>query len=157
MKRTGDHMERCVIVTRQEKETKELAAKLAATLKPGDVLALEGDLGAGKTTFAKGLAKGLGIAEPIDSPTFTIIKEYEGKFPFYHMDVYRIEEPEEELGLEEYFFGDGICLVEWASHVKPLLPEETLWLSITVEADGDRRLEFTSSHPRWNSLCKELY
>ncbi|MBA4544432.1 MULTISPECIES: tRNA (adenosine(37)-N6)-threonylcarbamoyltransferase complex ATPase subunit type 1 TsaE [Thermoactinomyces] len=149
-------MERCIIVTRGEKETKELAAKLASFLKPGDVLALEGDLGAGKTTFAKGLAGGLGIQEPVDSPTFTIIKEYEGKLPFYHMDVYRIEEPEEELGLEEYFYGDGICLVEWASQVKPLLPEETLWLSITVQADGDRRIEMASGHPRWNSLCKEL-
>jgi tRNA threonylcarbamoyladenosine biosynthesis protein TsaE len=152
----GENMGRCVYVTRHERETKEFAARLANRLKPGDVLALEGDLGAGKTTFAQGLAQALGIEDAVDSPTFTIIKEYRGRLPFYHMDVYRIDSPEEELGLEEYFYGDGICLVEWASRVEPLFPEETLWLCITVKEDGSRQIELSFSHPRWNEICKEL-
>ena len=141
--------------TFSEEETKALAQTVARYLKPGDVIALEGDLGAGKTTFAKGVAKALNIAEPVDSPTFTIIKEYEGSLPLYHMDVYRIDSPEEELGLEEYFYGDGVCLVEWASHVEPLLPDSALWMFLMVKPDR-RQIRMRYSDPRWNSLMKEL-
>jgi tRNA threonylcarbamoyladenosine biosynthesis protein TsaE len=145
----------CTVDTFSEEETKVLARTIARHLKPGDVIALEGDLGAGKTTFAQGIAKALGISGPVDSPTFTIIKEYEGTLPLYHMDVYRIDSPEEELGLEEYFYGDGVCLVEWASRVEPLLPDSTLWMFLTVKPDR-RRIRIRSKDPRWNSLMKEL-
>ncbi|RAL22033.1 tRNA (adenosine(37)-N6)-threonylcarbamoyltransferase complex ATPase subunit type 1 TsaE [Thermoflavimicrobium daqui] len=144
----------CQFFTRSEAETKDLARRLAKQLKPGDVLALEGDLGAGKTTFAKGLAEGLGITRHVDSPTFTIIKEYLGVYPFYHMDVYRLETAEAELGLDEYFYGEGICLVEWASRIASILPEETIYLSITVQPDDSRKIEIRSTHIRAKQLCK---
>lgn len=92
--------------------------KLGSLLQPGDVLALEGDLGAGKTTFTKGLAKGLDIKRNVNSPTFTIIKEYHGRLPLYHMDVYRVEDSFEDLGFDEYFDGNGVTVVEWAHLVK---------------------------------------
>ncbi|MBA4603565.1 tRNA (adenosine(37)-N6)-threonylcarbamoyltransferase complex ATPase subunit type 1 TsaE [Thermoactinomyces mirandus] len=145
-----------IVHTHDEEETRQLARKIASHLKPGDVLALEGDLGAGKTTFTKGIAEGLGISDSIDSPTFTIIKEYEGDLPLFHMDMYRIDFPEEELGLEEYFYGDGVCLVEWASHIKPWLPETTLWLVFSVQPDQSRQIGISYTDPRWNLLGKEL-
>ncbi|MFC7441612.1 tRNA (adenosine(37)-N6)-threonylcarbamoyltransferase complex ATPase subunit type 1 TsaE [Laceyella putida] len=145
----------CVLTTASEQETRAVALKLVTLLGTGDVLALEGDLGAGKTTFAKGIAEGLAIEEEVDSPTFTIIKEYEGTLPLYHMDVYRLD-GFEELGLEEYFYGDGICLVEWASRVEAWLPEETLWLRFSVRGDGTREIAFYAGHSRWESICKEL-
>jgi tRNA threonylcarbamoyladenosine biosynthesis protein TsaE len=146
----------CSFVTRSERETRELAGRLGRLLKRGDCLALEGDLGAGKTTFAQGIAAGLGVNEKVDSPTFTIIKEYEGRIPFYHMDVYRIDSPDEQLGLEEYFYGDGVCLVEWASRVEPLLPEETVWIHLAVLDGESREIRFVSGHPRAARLCEEL-
>src|SRR5690625_4928314 len=100
------------IITYSENETNRIAAKLAIFLKPGNVITLEGELGAGKTVFAKGLASGLGVKETISSPTFTIIKEYQGNIPFYHMDAYRLEYAEEDIGFDEYFEGDGISVVE---------------------------------------------
>ena len=100
-------------------ETFQFAEKLSQYLKPGDVIGLEGDLGAGKTTFTKGIAKGLGIKKNINSPTFTIIKEYTGgKYPLYHMDVYRLDDSMEDLGFDEYFHGDGITVIEWAHLIK---------------------------------------
>ncbi|SEN39703.1 tRNA (adenosine(37)-N6)-threonylcarbamoyltransferase complex ATPase subunit type 1 TsaE [Lihuaxuella thermophila] len=148
--------EACSFITKNERETRELARRIARLLDRGAVLALEGDLGAGKTTFAQGMAEELGIEQPVDSPTFTIVKEYEGKLPFYHMDVYRVDSPEEELGLEEYFYGEGICLVEWASRIEPILPEDTLWFHLKVEPNGTRRILITSTHSRAIRLCKEL-
>lgn len=97
------------------KETQQMAERLARYLKPGDVLALDGDLGAGKTNFTQGLARGLGVTAVVNSPTFTIIKEYSGRYPLYHMDVYRLEDEWEDLGFDEYFYGDGITVVEWPS------------------------------------------
>lgn len=148
-------MNSCVFVSEDEKTTKELAKKVALFLNAGDVLALEGDLGAGKTTFTKGIAEGLGVSDQVDSPTFTIIKEYQGTLPLYHMDVYRLETQGDELGLEEYFYGTGICIVEWASKVKGLLPENTIYLSFSLQEDGSRLITVTtgSSH---SELCKEL-
>ena len=126
--------------SRSEQDTEFLAQELSAHLIPGSVIALDGDLGAGKTRFAQALGKALGVTEVINSPTFTIIKEYEGtRFPFYHMDVYRITlEEADELGLEEYFDGDGITVVEWASRIEPLLPGERLSLFIEQFDTGER-------------------
>src|SRR5699024_12363354 len=102
---------------KNEEETKKIAADLTQYLQPGDVLLLEGNLGAGKTTFTKGLAEGLGINRVIKSPTYTLIREYEdGRLPLYHMDVYRLEESgSTDLGLEEYFEGEGVSVIEWRS------------------------------------------
>ena len=116
-------------------ETQKFAEEFSKTLKAGDVLCMYGDLGVGKTAFVQGLAKGLGIDEPITSPTFTIVNEYSGRLPLYHFDVYRIscEEEMEDTGYEEYFYGEGVCLVEWAELVKELIPADAVW--ITIEKD----------------------
>lgn len=148
-------MDCCVYIAQDENNTRELAKRLTSFLQVGDVLALEGDLGAGKTTFAQGIAKGLGVTQKVDSPTFAIIKEYVGHIPLYHMDVYRLETGGEELGLEEYFYGDGICIVEWASKVKSLLPDQTIYLSFTLKEDGTRSISITPPSSR-SELCKEL-
>src|SRR5699024_10014665 len=102
------------IKTYAVEETTRLGERLALLVKPGDVITLEGDLGAGKTAFTKGIARGLGVKRTVSSPTFTIIKEYKGELPFYHMDVYRLEHSDEDIGFAEYFNGDGVSVVEWA-------------------------------------------
>lgn len=109
-----------------EKETFQIAKELAQKAEPGEVYCLSGDLGVGKTIFTKGFAAGLGITEPVSSPTFTIVQIYEeGRLPLYHFDVYRIEDIEEmeEIGYEDCFYGEGVCLIEWAELIKEILPE----------------------------------
>lgn len=129
--------------TFSEEETFRLGESLARDAQPGQVFALNGDLGAGKTVFTKGMAAGLGIRENVNSPTFTIAQVYEeGRLPFYHFDVYRIGDIEEmeEIGYEDYFYGNGICLVEWAGLIRELLPEHTVW--ITIEKDLERGFDY---------------
>lgn len=119
-----------------EKETYQIAKELAENARPGEVYCLSGDLGVGKTVFTKGFAAGLGIIEPVSSPTFTIVQIYEeGRMPLYHFDVYRIEDIEEmeEIGYEDCFYGEGVCLIEWAELIKEILPEQRK--SIKIEKD----------------------
>ncbi|KKM11426.1 hypothetical protein SY88_09205 [Clostridiales bacterium PH28_bin88] len=120
---------------------RHLGARVGGLLLPGDVVCLAGDLGAGKTTLAQGIAVGLGVEGPVTSPTFTIIHEYRGRIPFYHVDAYRLERPEEleDLGLEEYIFGDGVTVIEWADRVTSLLPDNYLEVSIQP-LQGEGRL-----------------
>lgn len=111
---------------------------MASKAQPGQVYALIGDLGVGKTVFTKGFAKGLGIEEPVSSPTFTILQIYEeGRLPLYHFDVYRIEEPEEmeEVGFDDYVYGDGVCLIEWAGRIEEILPEDTITVMISKDLE----------------------
>lgn len=113
--------------TMSPKETFELGKKIGLEAKAGEIICLDGDLGVGKTVFTQGFAKGLGIDEAVNSPTFTIIQEYdEGRLPLYHLDVYRIGDPEEmyEIGYEDYFYGQGVCLIEWAKLIEELIPDE---------------------------------
>ena len=113
--------------------TRRFGAGLAGKARPGQVFALDGDLGAGKTVFAQGFAAGLGIEDYVNSPTFTILQVYEGgRLKLYHFDVYRIEDPEEmyEIGADTFFYGDGVCLVEWASQIEDLLPGDTVYVQI---------------------------
>lgn len=113
--------------TMSPKETFELGKKIGLGAKAGEIICLDGDLGVGKTVFTQGFAKGLGIDEAVNSPTFTIIQEYdEGRLPLYHFDVYRIGDPEEmyEIGYEDYFYGQGVCLIEWAKLIEELIPDE---------------------------------
>lgn len=127
----------------REKDTFEAAFQLGQRANPGDIFLLEGDLGVGKTVFAKGFAQGLGIEEPITSPTFTIIQEYlQGRIPLYHFDVYRIADVEEmyELDYEGYFFGDGVCLIEWASLIEEILPEDCK--KVLIEKNLERGFDF---------------
>lgn len=123
--------------TATEQETKHVAASLANFLFPGSTVLLEGQLGAGKTTFTKGLAEGLGIKRAIKSPTYTLIREYtEGRLPLYHMDLYRLEESgADEMGLDEYFEGDGISVVEWGSVVAEDMPEAYVKISLSVSGE----------------------
>ena len=132
-----------IIESNSAKETFELGVKMGQNAKPGQVYALIGDLGVGKTVFIQGVAKGLGIDEPVNSPTFTIVQVYDsGRLPFYHFDVYRIGDVEEmdEIGYEEYFFGEGVCFVEWANLVDEIMPVETVW--ITIEKDLDKGFDY---------------
>lgn len=122
-----------VIESLREQDTYDLGKKLGESCKTGDIILLNGDLGVGKTVFTKGFGKGLGIEEPISSPTFTIMQIYEqGRLPLYHFDVYRIADPEEmdEIGYEDYFFGKGVCLIEWASLIEELIPEHATEIRI---------------------------
>ena len=116
-----------------EKDTFAIGETIGKQTRPGEVYALLGDLGVGKTVLTKGLAQGLGITEAVNSPTFTIVQIYEqGRLPLYHFDVYRIADPEEmdEIGYEDYFFGEGVCLVEWANLIEELMPPQTKWITI---------------------------
>lgn len=122
-----------VVETRTPEETFALGEKIGRAARPGQIYTLNGDLGVGKTVFTQGVASGLGITEPINSPTFTIIQIYEeGRLPFYHFDVYRIGDIEEmeEIGYDDYFFGGGICLIEWANLIEEILPETVICVKI---------------------------
>lgn len=138
-------------------DTQNFARKLASYLKPGDVITLEGDLGAGKTSFTKGLALGLGINKNVNSPTFTIIKEYQGLMPLYHMDVYRLEDSYEDLGFDEYFSGNGVTVVEWAHLIEEQLPPERLTIYIYHEKNDSRHLVIQPIGERYEQLCKEIF
>ncbi len=140
------------VITHSPDETWELARKLAPLLSSGDVINLSGDLGAGKTVFSKGLAVGLGIEEPVTSPTFTLIKEYMGRLPLYHFDVYRLASPEEmeELGFDEYFYGSGVSVVEWGDKIEELLPDVRLDIRLLRLVDDEfRRIEVTPQGDVW--------
>ena len=132
-----------VYETNAPEETFTLAKQLGEAAEPGMVFTLTGDLGVGKTVFAQGLAEGLGIKEPINSPTFTIVQVYdEGRLPFYHFDVYRIGDVEEmdEIGYEDYFYGDGVCLIEWAELIEEILPGRRT--QILIEKDLERGFDY---------------
>ncbi len=142
----------------QEQDTVRLAELLADWATPGTVLALDGDLGAGKTRFSQAFAKGIGVRGIVNSPTFTIIKEYNGEhLPLYHMDVYRLSEQEaDELGLDDYFYGDGVTIVEWASLIEALLPPERLQLYIEHLGGEARRISVSGIGERYAAWCRQL-
>lgn len=149
-------MKRYEFVSGCTDETIEFSRRLGALLQAGDVLTLEGDLGAGKTTFTKGLALGLGISRTVNSPTFTIIKEYHGRMPLYHMDVYRVEDSYEDLGFDEYFEGEGVTVVEWAHLIEAQLPSQLLKISIYLGENQSRRFILEPKGARYEELCKEI-
>lgn len=139
-----------IVETNGERETYELGRRLGLSAAAGQVFALIGDLGVGKTVFTKGLAVGLGIEESVSSPTFTIVQIYdEGRLPFYHFDVYRIGEPEEmdEIGYEDYVYGQGVSLIEWADLIQEILPEH--YTEIRIEKDLERGFDY-----RRISICE---
>lgn len=148
------------LISKSPEQTMALGCQLGDLMSPGNVICVYGNLGAGKTYFAKGLAQGLGVSEYVTSPTFTIINEYEGRIPFYHVDAYRLTEEEEayELGLEEYLYGRGVTLIEWPDRVNSLLPNEYLQVSIGSSDEGDdfRVLEFRGKGQSYEKLVKEL-
>ena len=131
-----------IIPIKNEEETRRFAHELAESLAPGDVLALIGDLGTGKTALTSYIAEELGINRRVNSPTFTIVKEYtDGRMPLYHFDVYRVSDPDElfNIGIDEYFFGEGVCIVEWADLILDILPENTKYIYLAYgENEGER-------------------
>lgn len=132
-----------IIETTNAEETFKLGVKIGEQARPGEIYTLNGDLGVGKTVFTQGVARGLGIEEPVNSPTFTIVQVYEeGKLPFYHFDVYRIGDIEEmeEIGYDDYFFGNGVCLIEWAELIQELLPKQII--SVTIEKNPEKGFDY---------------
>lgn len=141
-------------------QTEAVGEQLAPLLQAGDVLLLEGDLGAGKTTFTRGLARTLGISRAIKSPTFTIIREYrDGRLPLFHMDLYRLEHSSaDDLGLEEYFEGNGVCVIEWPEFGEDVLPKDVLQITIERQTDVDDGRQFTlvAQGPRSEELLQQF-
>ena len=135
-------MEEKKIVIKNEEETKKFGEKLCEKLTAGSIVALTGDLGTGKTTLTKAIAAGLGVTDVITSPTFNIVKQYDsGRLPLYHFDVYRIGDVYEmyEIGYEEYFFGDGVCVIEWADLIEEIIPDDAVRIEIEYgEKEGER-------------------
>jgi tRNA threonylcarbamoyladenosine biosynthesis protein TsaE len=149
-----------VIQTKRASETVRIGKNIGSRLKPGDVVALVGELGTGKTQFIKGLAAGMGIVKTtyISSPSFTLINEYGGEVPFYHVDLFRLERERdaEELGLEDYFQGGGITALEWADKIPSLLPEEILLIHIAYTGKYTRSIEIIGKGKRYKDLVNEL-
>ncbi|WP_353093025.1 tRNA (adenosine(37)-N6)-threonylcarbamoyltransferase complex ATPase subunit type 1 TsaE [Tissierella praeacuta] len=140
-------------------ETTDFGIKLGSILRAGDILCLNGDLGAGKTTLTKSIGLGLGVTDYITSPTFALINEYSGNMPVYHFDVYRLENVEEiyDLGFDEYFYGNGVCIIEWAERIEKLLPKERIVLNIEKGKDiCDRVINITGNGNRYIEILKEL-
>ncbi|MBU5595351.1 tRNA (adenosine(37)-N6)-threonylcarbamoyltransferase complex ATPase subunit type 1 TsaE [Amphibacillus sp. MSJ-3] len=144
------------IELKTELETKQLAGKLALLLHPNDVVTLTGDLGAGKTTFTKGIGEALGVKRTINSPTFTIVKSYQGLLPLHHIDAYRLENSEEDIGFDEYFHDGGITVVEWPQFIEPFLPEERLDLVIEKLSGEERLVTLKPKGPSFEKVCEEL-
>lgn len=137
-------------------QTEELARALAGRLFPGAVLALWGGLGAGKTAFVRGLARGLGVSGRVSSPTFTLLHEHPGPLPLYHFDLYRLEAGgADDLGLEDYLFGAGVCAVEWPGNAGALLPADRLDVTIDGAGDGVRTVTFQARGPRHQRIIED--
>jgi tRNA threonylcarbamoyladenosine biosynthesis protein TsaE len=145
------------ITTRSADETRQAGATLGATLRPGDLVILVGDLGAGKTTFVKGVAEALGVSEPVTSPTFTIVQEYEGRVPLAHVDVYRLERVQElhDLGFDELLEG-RVVVVEWGDTVEAALPPDLLEVRITADGDDVRVIELATRGRAWATRTPQL-
>ena len=144
------------ITTHSEEETIELAENFESEKFPNMIICLDGDLGSGKTLFTKGIAASLGIEENITSPTFTIVKEYEGELPLYHMDVYRLDGNTDGVGIEEYFHKGGVVVIEWANMIKDILPEERLDIKIKTVGENKRMLIITPYGKKYEELCEAV-
>lgn len=145
------------IYLESEAATQLVAEKIGAILKSGDCLVLTGELGAGKTTFTKGIAKGLGIEQMVKSPTYTIVREYrKGRVPLFHMDVYRLEDGGDDLGLEDYFDADGVTIVEWGKLITPELPTTYVELVLSYQEEAQSRKLLISAGPEGQDLLKRI-
>jgi tRNA threonylcarbamoyladenosine biosynthesis protein TsaE len=162
------------VISQRPTQTQRLGTALGALLRMGDLILLDGQLGAGKTTFTQGLAKGMHISEVVNSPTFTLLKEYMGsslapqgpsadppvatKLALYHFDLYRLDDPDEivDLGFEEYFYGSGVCVVEWAGNADALWPDDRLYVHLSSVDEKKRRLLFVASGSRYCELLQQF-
>lgn len=143
-------------ISKNEMDTIELAENIESEKFPNMIICLDGELGSGKTIFTKGIAKSMGITETITSPTFTIIKEYDGELPLYHMDVYRLDGNTEGIGIEEYFEKGGVVVIEWASTIKDILPSEYLHIKFKVVDENKRALIITPHGTKYEDLCEAV-
>ena len=144
------------ITTNNEEETIELAQNIESERFPNMVICLQGDLGSGKTVFAKAFAASMGIEENITSPTFTIIKEYEGSMKLFHMDVYRLSEMKEDIGITEYFTKKGVCIIEWADLIEDILPKNRLDIKINIIDENTRVFKIIPHGERYEDLCERV-
>lgn len=162
------------VISQRPSQTQRLGTALGALLRKGDLILLDGQLGAGKTTFTQGLARGMHISEVVNSPTFTLLKEYMGstlapqdqvadpsvstKLALYHFDLYRLDDPDEivDLGFEEYFYGSGVCVVEWAGNADALWPDDRLYVHLDSVDEKKRRLLFVASGSRYCELLQQF-
>lgn len=159
IKNDGEGVEQLEILLKNLEETEEFGIKLGSLLKKGDILCLNGDLGAGKTTMTKSIGLGLGVEEYITSPTFALINQYSGRLPVYHFDVYRLENAHElyDLGFDDYFYGNGVCVIEWADKIEKMIPKERMVIDIEKgKSDDERILKFSGYGARFQELVKEL-
>jgi tRNA threonylcarbamoyladenosine biosynthesis protein TsaE len=159
VERRGMSLKTIELLSKSPTETQALGARLGAMVEAGDIIALEGELGAGKTCLAQGIGQGMGVQDPIISPTFTLIREYQGVcLPLFHIDCYRLESLSEAwaLGLDDYFYDDGVCVIEWAERLEGLLPEEHLWVHIKWVDENCRRLRLTASGARYAQYLAAL-
>jgi tRNA threonylcarbamoyladenosine biosynthesis protein TsaE len=149
-----------IIETKNSKETIDVGKRIGKLFQAGDVVALMGELGSGKTTFTQGLTRGLGVGEKdyVSSPSFTLIKEYKGRLPVYHIDLYRLNDIREvyDLGYEEYFYGKGVTIIEWGGKIKKLLPKETLIINLEIIGENKRRIELQARGKKYQSVVKAL-
>ncbi|MDE5566671.1 MAG: tRNA (adenosine(37)-N6)-threonylcarbamoyltransferase complex ATPase subunit type 1 TsaE [Anaeroplasmataceae bacterium] len=145
-----------IFSTKTSQETIEVGRKVGALLKAGDVLLLVGDLSAGKTTFTKGIGLALNIKKVINSPTFTIVKEYQGTYPLYHLDLYRLDGLNEDFDLEEYIEGDGICVIEWPYQVQELLPNHYLKIELKKTSENGREINIQGVGARYEGVVDLL-
>ena len=144
------------ITTKSELDTIELAQNFESEKFPNMIICLNGELGSGKTIFSKGIADAIGIKDTITSPTFTIIKEYEGELPLYHMDVYRLNGETEGIGIEEYFTKGGVVVIEWADTIKDILPKERLDIKFKILDENKRLLILTPHGKQYEELCEAV-
>lgn len=148
-----------IVETKNAQETINLGRKIGKLLQAGDVVALIGKLGSGKTTLTQGLAKGSGVKKKVyvTSPSFTLIKEYKGRLPLYHIDLYRINNFKEvyDLGYEEYFYGEGVTVIEWAEKLRALLPEEVLIINLEIIDENGRRIEFVPKGKHYREIVRQ--
>ena len=144
------------VTTKNEFDTIEIAQNFESEKFPNMIICLDGELGSGKTVFTKGIANALGIEETITSPTFTIIKEYQGELPLYHMDVYRLDGETDGVGIEEYFTKNGVVVIEWSETIKDLLPQERLDIKFKVLDENKRLLIFQPHGRKYEELCEAV-
>ena len=144
------------VVTYAPDQTRSLGKKLGSLIDGSFLITLSGELGAGKTTFTQGLARGLEITRNVTSPTFTLMKSYKGRLPLYHIDAYRLEDIDQDLGFEEYVDGDGVCVIEWSNFIEDVLPEERLSINLTISDDDSRMLVFSAYGDKYEEVLERL-